>query len=132
MRIKIKDKIYDAASLNQVSLKDVLKFEQETEEFGHRLTWSEVQDMTSRVEAMSPEERGQSTEALWLTAVAVWATRRIAGEPVTFDQAIDFPAHELQLLPDPQDHKAPKAKGAKAKTASAQDVKPELQAVKTG
>lgn len=106
MRFKLGSTVYALADLDRVSLRDILVLERETVEFGHPLRWTDVQAMSEALDALETEkERAEHPDALWITAVTIWASRRIAGEDVTFDQAVDFPMRDLVFLPDPGDHK---------------------------
>lgn len=120
MKFKLGNTVYALADLDRVSLRDILVLERETVEFGHPLRWTDVQAMSEALDALETEkERAEHPDALWITAVTIWASRRIAGENVTFDQAVDFPMRDLVFLPEPGDHKEaanPSKPGRKSQT----------------
>lgn len=108
MKFKIGDKIYDGAAVDDLSLKMLLKLEKETTEFGHPLTHVDIARIAAELQELkTAKEQANHPDALWLTAVGVWAARNLAGEEVSFDQAVDFPMSALTFLPDPQDRKKP-------------------------
>lgn len=118
MKFTINGRSYDAAALDEVSLRDILLLEQQTTDFGRRLTWTEVTDMAARLEALKTDEERLDDEAsLWLTAVTIWASRRLAGDPVTFDQAVDFPLKDLVFIKEAHDER-PKVNPQKARPGS--------------
>lgn len=121
MKIKIGATVYSTADLDDLSLKTLLQLEQETQDFGHPLTANDIRLMSDRIRKLkTDEERAADPGALWLTAVVVWASRKLAGEDVTFEQAVDFPMSDLGYIDEPQDHlpdptkprKPPKGSGA--------------------
>jgi hypothetical protein len=122
MRFAIDGTVYEAASLELISLHDILLLESETAAFGRPITWGQVQDWAAEMGDLTDAERGKHPAALWLLGVTVWAAKRLARESVTFAQAIDFPMAKLTYLPDPQDHKKPAGK-AKPRKASGAVVK---------
>lgn len=105
MRFKIGDTTYNAATLDRISLSNILLLEKETTEYGRPMKWSEIRAMAQVVEQLDPKEFENHDEAPWFIALTVWASRLDAGEKITFAQAIDFPLGDLELIPDPQDHK---------------------------
>jgi hypothetical protein len=115
VKFSINGKVYDATDLESVKLRDILVFEQQTKDMGRAVTWGEVNQWADELDALgSDDERANHPGAPWLTAVTVWASRRIAGEDLTFGDAVDFPMSALRFIPDPEDHK-PKANPTKAR-----------------
>lgn len=124
MKFKLYDKVYDGGALDELSLKLILQLEKETAEFGRPLNISDVQSMSNSVQALKTDaERAAHPDVMWLTAISIWAARKIAGDQVTFDQAIDFPLTALTILPEPQDHKQPDPTRARARKGSGPAVK---------
>jgi hypothetical protein len=108
VKFKIGDAFYDAGALEDLSLSLLLRLENETKEFGRPLRMADIQRMTTEIAALKTDaERGQHPDAPWVTAVAIWAARRLAGQDVTFEQAVDFPMSQLTILADPQDRVGP-------------------------
>lgn len=122
MRFQIGERVYDATAIEDLSLKMLLELEAETERFGRVLRMNDLRRITTELDALpSDAARGEHPDAPWLTAVSIWATRRLSGEALSFDAAIDFPLKQLVFLPDPSDRKVasdPKARKA-AGTGSA-------------
>jgi hypothetical protein len=108
MKFRIGQVTYDLGALDLLSLKDILLMEKETTELGKTLRWSEVQRMAKEVDALdTDEQRRDHPDAVWVTAITIWASRRIAGEEQPFGDAIDFPMRDLTWIPEPQDRKKP-------------------------
>jgi len=115
MKFAIAGKVYDVVDVKQLSMKDMLLFEQQTEAMGRRLTWADVTRWRNELEALPDDKaRGEHPDSLWLTAVSVWAARRASGEDVTFEQAVDFPAADIKFIATPADRKPKKAAAGKA------------------
>lgn len=118
MRFSIAGKVYSAADLDQIRLADILLFEEQTRDFGRALSWGQVNAWAAEIDALETDEQKHAHPGgLWLMAVTIWASRRLAGEPVTFEQAVNFPMAQLVPLPDPADHPAP-ANPTRARTAA--------------
>jgi hypothetical protein len=121
MRFKLGDTVYTAAEADLLSLKDILQFEQEAADLGRPLKWGQIeawsQELTgfyqvianTKSSAADRKQAEQATKdhegALWVIAMTIWASRRVAGEAVTFEQAVDFPMRDLTWLPETQDRK---------------------------
>ncbi len=116
MKFKLGSKVYDAASIEDLSLKFILMLERETADLGRPMRWADITAMVDSLGAIEDhEERGRHPDAPWVLAVTIWAARRNAGEDLTFGEAIDFPLSGLTFLHDPQDRKEPKSDPRKAR-----------------
>lgn len=120
-RFKLYDRVYTTAALDELTLKDLVLFNSQAEEIGMARKWSDVERISAELSELSTEEADQHPERLLIIAVTVWATRRTAGDQVTFGEAIDFPLSAIEFLPEPQDRKPGKRKGA-AKKAPAKST----------
>jgi hypothetical protein len=108
VRFAIGDKTYDAAAIENLSLKMLLDLERQSESMGRRLSVAEIRRSTAEMEALATDaEREAHPFAAWMLAVVLWASRVLAGEQVTFADAIDFPMSQLRFLPEPQDRRPP-------------------------
>lgn len=100
-RIRIRGVDYEAASIEDITLRDTLVFEQQMAELGRRMSWPDLMKMVLRLAAIEdPAERGTDPDAMWSMAVTVWASMRKAGEQVTIAEAIDFPLSEIVFIDD--------------------------------
>jgi hypothetical protein len=112
-RFKIGEKLYSTASLDEVSLRDIIRFNTQAESLGIAERWHDVEvaaaEMASGTQAAAMAHPMRNV----VIGVTIWASRLVAGEDVTFEQAVTFPVRELTMLPDPEDRKSGKAKGAK-------------------
>jgi len=126
VKFSIAGTVYDVADLDRVTLKDILLFESQTAAMGRKLTWVEVGDMAAHIDSLKSEKAKESDPAaIWLTAVAIWAARRLAGEDVTFADALDFEMRDLRFIAEPEDRKAP-IHPTKARPGSGRAAKPRL------
>ena len=128
-RFKLHGKIYTTAALDEVSLKDLVLFNSQAEEIGMARKWSDVERVTAEMSGLTTAEADQHPEKLLLIAVTVWATRRIAGDAVTFGEAIDFPMNAIEFLPEPEDRKPGKRKGAAKKAPAKKSTRTSAAAV---
>lgn len=125
MKLKIGDKIYDTGVLDDLPLKFILQMEKQTADFGHPMTYPLIKAASDEINALkSDDEKKDHPEMIWLTAVGIWAARKLAGEDVTFDQAVDFPMSALTVLPEPGDHKKPNPTKGRPRKGSGPAVKP--------
>ena len=130
MRFMIGTTTYSAADLDRLALKDILLLEQQTADLGHALKWATVERWTTELDALAKiavdkskpkaareaamAERNDHPGHLWVMALVIWASRRLAGEPITFVEAVDFPIGDLTFLPEPEDHKSANPTKARA------------------
>lgn len=130
MRFKLQGRTYQATAVfDRVPLRDLLALEVELENLGRPMKWSQVRTMVQRISKLDDAE--SDPDFLWFLGLLVWGTRRVAGESVTFEEAIDFGLGELQVIPEPEDRKkkaatpvprkARPASGRAAKKAAPQD-----------
>jgi hypothetical protein len=125
VKFKIGDRVYDGTAIDQLSLKMLLELEQQTKDFGRTLTMNDIQSMSAELDGLkSDQERQAHPNGPWFLAVAIWAARKVAGEAVTFSEAIDFPLKDLTFLPEPQDHKVATSPKAQARKGSDRAAKP--------
>lgn len=107
MKFSIEGRVYDAASIDRLTLGNILKLEKETTELGRPMKWSEIKAMSARVQDLEPEDFDDDDDAPWFLALTIWSSMLNAGENVTFAQAVDFPLGELRAIEEPQDRKKP-------------------------
>jgi len=107
VRFQIGERRYEVNAIEDLSLKMILELEAESRDFGRQLKFADISVWADELNALSEDERVQHPESMWLLAVTIWASRKLAGEPVTFAEAVDFPMSQLVFLPEPQDHKKP-------------------------
>lgn len=115
VRFRIGDRTYSTASLDEVSLRDVMLFQTQAADMGLTVSWADVEAAAVEMSALPQDEAGSHPQALLMLGVTVWAARRLAGEDVTFEEAVDFPMASMTFLDSPQDRKPGKAKARKGK-----------------
>lgn len=118
MRFKVKGKEYDAAGLDDVTLRDTLLFESQMRELGRPMVWTEMLGIVAHLATIEDDQaRGTHPDAMWSFAVTIWASRRLAGENVTIAEAADFriPA-DIEWLDEqaPDPHEGQPAEGLAA------------------
>ena len=107
MHYKIGDATYTPAALDRISLRNLIRLEAETVKLGRPMRWGELRALADRVSALPDEEVESSDDFPWFLGMLIWAARLEAGETVTFEQAVDFPMGDLEIIPDPGDEVAP-------------------------
>lgn len=112
-RFKIGSRVYTSSALDQVTLRDLTLFDDQARDMGWSKKWSDVERIATEIDEMSEDEAEKHPDRFVMIAVTIWVSRRVAGEQVTLDQALDFPLSKLDFLPDSEDRKPGKAKGAK-------------------
>lgn len=106
-------KVYEIVEVDQISLRDLITFPRDAEEvLGKPMTWAEAQAMSQEVAALPPKERDDHPMGPFVLAVVIWASRRAAGDTITFSEALDA-SFEWVETKRPQDHKPGKRQGAK-------------------
>lgn len=112
-RFRIKDKVYEFATANDITLRDLLLVEKETRELGRTLHMGEVARLGELFHELGEEEGKIHEEAGWMLAVTIWMSMvkdlRDHGDYTTqvpFAQAIDFNFGDFHPVQDPADHQA--------------------------
>lgn len=111
-RFKIGERIYHSTTLEDLSLKDIVLFNQQADEIGLQARWADLEQASEEIAEMTVAEADRHPHKFLVIAATVWASRRLAGEDLAFGEAIDFPASDFVLLPEPEDKKPGKPKGA--------------------
>lgn len=112
MILVINGKTYPGTSMSDLSLKRTLELQRElvTTGISSARTWGEIQGLMNEFMGMTPGERAHHPEALFLTALAIWAARVGSGEDLTLLDACDVPLSAVQWVAEPAD-KLPAAVG---------------------
>lgn len=105
MRFKIEDKVYESVGIDEISLADMMTFNRDAEPLG--FSWADVERIAS------DEAEPQGNEKFIIMAVTIWLARRNAGEALSFADATEVKMTDIDILPEPGDHKPGKPKGAK-------------------
>lgn len=128
-------KLYPVKVVEELSLLDLLTLERESEATGRKLTLTELDRMEESIAAAQREAiRGldakaaaiarhrageEHPDAIWLFAVMLWASRRGAGDVVTFDEAISTPLNEVDVISEAGDRGADPTRRRRASSAGA-------------
>ena len=110
MILVIDGRHYPVVSVEDLSLRHTLALQRElvVTNISRAKTWADVKALLAEFEAMAPEDRANHPEALFLTALTVWACRVMAGDEVSLLDAVDVPASRLKWIKEPAD-RAPAA-----------------------
>lgn len=98
-------KRYDLASIDRLTLRDALRFDREAEREDYGITWSGLLALAEQAASLPPEQAMTHGGTWLLLGATVWATRREAGEDLTFGEAIGFRFGEVQWIRQPEDRK---------------------------
>jgi hypothetical protein len=111
--------------VSDLSLKRTLELQRElvTTGISSARTWGEVQGLMNEFMGMTPGERARHPEALFLTALTIWAARVGSGEDLTLLDACDVPLSAVQWVAEPADN-LPAAVGKAPARAKAAGGKP--------
>lgn len=112
--IVIGDKHYPLVDIEKLSLKHTLVLQRELSltNISSARTWAEARELVREFQSISKEERESHPEALFLTALTIWAARVTAGEDLTLLDAVDVPLSQVRFVHEPTDRKAPEGKVA--------------------
>lgn len=112
MILVINGKTYPGTSMSDLSLRRTLELQRElvTTGISSARTWGEIQGLMNEFMGMTPGERAHHPEALFLTALTIWAARVGSGEDLTLLDACDVPLTAVQWVAEPAD-KLPAAVG---------------------
>ena len=124
--LKIGSRVYTQPNMDDINLRDLLRFDVEVSELGLAKTWGDVERIQADLDGMDEDGRARHPERLFMVAAMVWLARRTAGEDVTFSEAVDIRIEDVTVLPDPEDRKPPKVKRGK-KSHSADQADPDLK-----
>jgi hypothetical protein len=109
MKVVIDGKVYEGKMIDELSIKHALLFDRECADQGYPWRWADVERVRAEVKALSRDAAEQHPEALLLTAVSVWAARILAGDDVTFTEAISTPFDRMAFLFDEAERPAEEA-----------------------
>ena len=112
MILVIGDKHYPSVSIDQLSLAHVLTLQRELAitNVSSAKTFADVQGLIRDFSALPAAERANHPEAVFLSAVTIWATRVSAGESLTLLEAVDVPASSVRWVAEPHDRQVPAGK----------------------
>lgn len=118
-RFKVSGKVYRLDSLDEVSLRDVMLFNAQSEDMGLHRAWSDVERLGEVFATLSEAEAEAHPEKHLLIVASIWAAKRVNGEDTTLDDMLKGLRiyKDLEFLPDTTDRAPGKAKGAKRSPA---------------
>lgn len=116
MILVIGTKHYPGVAVNELSIRHTLALQRElaVTNISSVKTWADVRALLAEFTKLSKDERENHPEALFLTAVTIWAARVTAGEELGLLDAVDIPAASVKWIAEPSDKKAAEAAEGKA------------------
>lgn len=119
MLLEIEGKRYPMVSADEATLADLIAVKRQT-----GISVSELQEIADIFEGLDGKAAEKAAEdhpdeALVMFGVAVWLSRRAAGESLTLDEACAVPMDKIRQIAEPGD-KAPAKKKAAKKAADPQ------------
>lgn len=122
VRFKINGKTYDTGSVDQISLRDVVLFNRQSADMGLGVTWADVERISTEMAELTDKD-APHPESLVMFGVTVWAARRIAGDDVTLEEALDVPMASIEIVEarkTPKDRQPKKGTKPRSTRAGAQ------------
>lgn len=113
-RFRIGEKVYTTETLDEISLRDLMLFNRQAADMGLGATWADVERISAEIAALDENSVGTHPDMMLMVGVTVWASRRQAGDDVTFEQAVDVPLSKIVWLESPKDRqpKTPKKRAS--------------------
>lgn len=122
VKFKINGKTYTTATVDQISLRDVMLFNPQAAEIGLGVTWGDVERIAAEMSELT-EDDAPHPQALLMFGVTVWAARRLGGDDVTLGEAIDVPMSSIEIVEAgpkaPKDRLPKKGKKTSSRKATA-------------
>jgi len=112
-RFKIGSKVYSTAALDEVTLRDLMLFNTQAEDMGLSERWSDVERIGCEMAALDEDAAEAHPGKMLMIGVTVWASRRLAGEQVSLEEAVDIPVKSISFLPATEDRKPGPTKARK-------------------
>lgn len=109
MILVIGDKKYPGVAVNELSIRHTLALQRElaVTNISSAKTWADVRALLAEFQALDKAARENHPEALFLTALTIWAARVTAGEELGLLDAVDIPAASVKWIAEPTDKAAP-------------------------
>lgn len=120
VKIEIDGKVYSTATLDEISLRDVVLFNSQAKDIGLDVSFADVEQISNEMAELGDTDVTHP-DAMIMFAVTIWAARRIAGDDVTLGEAIDVPMKSIKVIEArkaPKDHKPKKPKSLSTRPAS--------------
>ena len=116
MILVIGDKHYPGVAVSELSIRHTLALQRElaVTNISSVKTWADVRALLAEFATLDKAGRENHPEALFLTAVTIWAARVTAGEELGLLDAVDIPAASVRWIAEPSDKKAAEAAEGKA------------------
>ena len=105
MILVIGDKHYPGVAVSELSIRHSLALQRElaVTNISSAKTWADVRALLAEFQALDKAGRENHPEALFLTAVTIWAARVTAGEEMGLLDAVDIPAASVRWIAEPSD-----------------------------
>ena len=112
MILVIGTKHYPSVAVSELSIRHTLALQRElaVTNISSVKTWADVRALLAEFATLDKAGRENHPEALFLTAVTIWAARVTAGEELGLLDAVDIPAASVKWIAEPADKKAAEGK----------------------
>lgn len=114
IRFRLGGKVYTTADLDEVTLKHIVLLERQAADLGVPVRWGQIEQAQAEMSQLDGS-RDSHPDAALLFAITIWASRVLAGETITFEDAIDVPIKAIEFLDSPTEP----APGAAARPTTA-------------
>ena len=120
MILVIGDKHYPGVAVNELSIRHTLALQRElaVTNISGAKTWADVRALLAEFQGLDKAARENHPEALFLTALTIWAARVTAGEEMGLLDAVDIPAASVRWIAEPSDKKAAAAGKAQPRSGA--------------
>ena len=112
-RFRIGKTVYVMPGMDEISLRDIVRFNTEATALGIDERWGDVVRASREMSGMTEQRAEEHDLSALVLAASIWLARRTAGEDISFEDAIDIPQSAIEWLVSPEDHKPGKRKAAK-------------------
>lgn len=115
-RFKLDGVVYEIASQSDVTLRDFILLEQETQDLGRKFTMGDIVRLGEKFNELTPAEAKYDPEGAWMLSATIWMAMvrkaRQSGDSsiIPFAKAIDCGLDTFEPIPEPGDHQPGKAK----------------------
>lgn len=109
VRFSCRGKVYFLKDVDEVPMRLLLELQQQTADAGRPLTAGDIEEMSERLGKLDKTARNKDPDALWMSALTVWISMRLAGDEITFSEVIDIPLSQLKTIPVATDRQRPAA-----------------------
>jgi hypothetical protein len=121
-RFRVDGKTYRVDALDEISLKEMLLFDDQAEDMGLRARWADVEQATIELQGATAKDFASHPRNKLIISAAIWVARRLSGEEISLDAAVGVPFKNFEWIESPKDHAPSAKKTAKPRSRSVRPV----------